>query len=208
MEFYATNWRNVTGDPVFRVMDTHNRYFTVYPKYDTVGYIAGSSNINFVASTHKITKAGATFTSHFSTGDTLVVTGTTLNNGTFTLSNVANTELTVSQALVNENSTSALLQKVRDVALLRVARLPITQWTLAQLEGSSPPSPEIDDTYHIGLSDGIAKFAFLKQDTETYDPNKATNHRTIFEGFKSDIRWDMASLMEGETVASPHYGNL
>lgn len=208
MELTTSNWRTATGTPIFRVMDTASRIFTVYPKFDLTGYISGSSNITFVASGGKIQKAGATFLSHFSIGDSLVVTGTTLNNGTFTLANVANTELTVSETLVNENSTSAILQKIREVAKLRVARLPLTMWTLAQLEGASPPSPEIDETYHTYLFDGIGKFAFLKQDVETYDPQKAESHRVAFEDLKSLVRWDMAMLAEGDMICTPHYGSF
>lgn len=211
MEFIQANWRAVTGTkPVFRVMDTMSRIFTIYPKYDTTGYTAGSSDITFATGIggNTITKAGATFTSHYSIGDSLVVTGTTSNNGTYTITNVAATIITVSETLTNESNTSAVLKKVKDVALLRVSRLPLVPWTLGDLEGNSPPSPEIDEALHTGLFDGIAKFAFLKQDTETYDPQKAASHRAAFEDFKSEVRWEVATLMEGDTVCSPHYGSL
>lgn len=208
MDSLLTGWRTTTGQPFIRVMNTADRIFSIYPKYDSVGYIAGSSDITFVAATSKITKAGATFTSHYSTGDSLVVTGSTSNNGTFTITNVTATEITVSETLVNESNTSAVLQKVREVAILRVARLPLTMWTLGDLEGSNPPSPEIDETYHTGLFDGIAKFAFLKQDTEVYDPTKAASHKADFEDFKSRVRWEIADLTEGGTIAEPHYGAL
>jgi hypothetical protein len=211
MNGFVLNWRNTTGTPRFRIMNSRNRYFTVYPKFDSVGYVAGTSNIDFSVDTgpiYSIEQSGATLMSHFTPGDTFSVTGTTSNNGTFTVVNVTNTQIIVNEIVTGETNTNAILRKVRDVAILRVARLPLASWTLAELEGDNPPSPEIDETYHLGLCDGIAKFAFRKQDTETYDPQKSVFHSGLFEEFKSMVTWDMASLMEGDTICTPHYGTL
>lgn len=212
MDTIIYNWQNVTGIPFFRIMNSQSRYLTLYPKYDSVGYVVGSSDINFVVATgpiYTIEKAGAVFSQHFLVGDSVVVTGTTLNNGTFTvLDVVSDTILKTTGALHAESGTNAILQKIRNVALLRVARLPLLQWTLAELESGTPPSPEIDEDYHMGLLDGIGKYAFRKQDTETYDPEKAKFHAGEFEDFKSKVAWEMASLSEGNTVCTPHYGAL
>ena len=210
MEGYA-NWRATTGTaPYWLIMDSRNRYFSIYPKYDTTGYVAGASDIQFVAATSKITKVGATFTSHFTTGDELVVTGTTSNNATLTITNVAATEITVSGTLVNEANTSAILWLVKDKALLRVARLPITLFTANDLTLATPPTPEIDATYHYGLADGVAKYAYLKPDSETYDPKAADRHGAIFERFKSDVAFEIASLMQDGNWSQgvPHYGTI
>lgn len=203
-----TNWRSQTGTiPIFRIMNLRNRYFTIYPKYDTVGYVAGSSDISFAQATKIISRAGEDFTAHYASGDSIVVDGTTNNDGTFTIVTVAATAITVSEALVNESNTSATIQKVEDTALLRVTRLPITSWTEADLLVGTA-TPEIDVTYHMGLSDGVAKYAFGKQDTQTYDPRKAADHAKKFEDFKSDVKWDILRLMEGDAIMSPHYGAL
>jgi hypothetical protein len=207
MMYLTSNWRSLTGIPLYRIMDTQNRSFTVYPKYDSTGYIAGSSNITFTAATKIISQAGATFTDHFETGDSIVITGTTNNNGTFTITNVAATEITVSETVVNENNTSAVIRKVRETAILRVARLPLVSWTDADFN-TGTATPEIDATYHVGLADGIAKLALRKQDTQTYDPNKAKEHEKKFEEFKSDVRYDIRMLMEGDNVFTPSYGAI
>jgi len=203
------NWRATTGTyPYWLVMDSQNRNIVPYPKYDTTGYVAGASNITFNAAAKTITKVGETFTSHYTTGDSIVVTGSLSNNGTLTLSNVTDTILTVNETPVNENLCSATLRKVRDTVLMRVARLPLVTYTASDLGLATPPTPELDATYHYGLMDGIAKYAYLKQDTETYDFERSKRHGDIFGEFKSSVALDMAILMEGDTVCSPHLGTL
>ena len=211
MDRLFANWQSIVGKPYLRIMNTQNRFLTIYPKFDSIGYVAGISDIDFAVASgpvYTIEKSGATFLSHFSIGDSLVVTGTDSSNGTFTIADLTDTVITVNEMIVAATDTSAILQKIRDVALLRVARLPLIPWKLAELEGETPPSPEIDETYHLGLSDGIGKFVFRKQDTETYDPEKAKFHEEEFEQFKSDVRWDMTQLMEGDTICNPHFGMI
>jgi len=205
--FYG--WRDTTGTPYMIIPDSASRYFSIYPKYNTTGYILGVSNINFVVAAgpvYTITQAGATFTSHYTTGDEVAVTGTTSNNKTITLTNVADTTLTTSTLLVAEAATSAKLQLVKDTALLRVARKMVTRWVENDLAIATPPTPEIDVDLHYGLLDGIAKFAYLKQDADAYDPNAAQKHRDLFEDFKSQIRFELADLTTEQGVCTPHYG--
>jgi len=204
------NWRATTGTyPYWLVMDSQNRYIVPYPKYDTTGYVAGASNITFDAGAKTITKIGETFTSHYATGDSIVVTGSLSNNGTLTLSNVTDTILTVNETPVNENLCSATLRKVRDTVLMRVARLPLVTYTANDLELATPPTPELDATYHYGLMDGIAKYAYLKQDTETYDPQKSKRHGDMFEEFKSKVLLEVSILTEGgNSQCYPHVGTL
>lgn len=205
-----TNWRATTGtSPYWLIMDSQEKYFSLYPKYGTTGYIAGSADIQFVASTNRITKVGATFKSHYATGDELVVTGTTLNNGTFTITGVDDTYIAVSGTLVNEANQSAILQLVCDKANLRVARLPITLFTVSDLALSTPPTPEISAAYHYGLLDGLAKYAYLKQDSEAYDPQKSERHAAIFEQFKSRVSFETSSMMDGNwSQCTPQYGAI
>ena len=204
-----TNWRAHTGSPYWLIIDSQSRSIIPYPKYDTVGYVQGSSNITFDAVAKTITKAGETFTDHYETGDSLVVTGSTSNNGTFTLSNVADTVLTVDETVVDEVLCSALLQKVRDTVLMRVARLPLVTYTANDLELGTPPTPELDATYHYGMADGIAKYAYLKQDSETYDTQKAKRHGDAFEEFKSQVRLEVGILhSDGNNQFAPHLGTL
>ena len=205
--FYG--WRDTTGTPYLIISDSASRYFSVYPKYDTTGYILGVSNINFVVAAgpvYTITQAGATFTDHYTSGDLMVVTGTSLNNKTFTLTNVAATTLTTSTATDAETLTSAKMQLIKDTALLRVARTMVTRWVENDLAITTPPTPEIDVDLHYGLLDGIAKFAYLKQDSDAYDPNAAQKHRDLFEDFKSTVRFELADLTAEQGISTPHYG--
>ena len=204
--FYG--WRDTTGTPYMIIPDSASRYFSIYPKYNTTGYILGVSDITFDVTgvVYTIAQTTATFTDHFAVDDQIVVTGTTLNDGTFTLTNVTDTVLTTSEVIADEATTSAKLQLIKDTALLRVARKMVTRWVENDLAIATPPTPEIDVDLHYGLLDGIAKFAYLKQDADAYDPNAAQKHRDLFEDFKSQIRFELADLTAEQGVCTPHYG--
>lgn len=204
--FYG--WRSTTGTPFWIIPDSSSRYFSIYPKYSTTGYILGDSDITFdiTGAVYTITQATATFTDHFEEDDQIVITGTTLNNGTFTLSDVTDTVLTTTEVIADETLTSAKLQLINDTALLRVARKVVTRWVENDLAITTPPTPEIDVDLHYGLLDGIAKFAYLKQDSEVYDPQAAERHRLIFEDFKSKVRFELEDLTSEQSVYTPHYG--
>lgn len=80
--------------------------------------VTGSSDISFTAATKKITKAGASFNTQFKVGEVIRVKATTSNgsNGTpkyFTITALAATEITVSETVVDEASTSAVLYGCR-----------------------------------------------------------------------------------------------
>ncbi len=90
--------------------------------------ITGSSNISFVASTKRINKPSGGFLSAgtyseaatFEKDDTITVTGTTSNNSTFTILSVTDTSILVSETLVDESNTSAVIEDTRNVT-----RIPI-----------------------------------------------------------------------------------
>jgi hypothetical protein len=63
---------------------------------------------------------------------------------------------------------------VADTARMDVIRLP------AMLEADSDV-PEIDEIWHPDLIYGITALAYLKRDTDTYDPKKAERDMMIFE---------------------------
>jgi hypothetical protein len=60
--------------------------------------------------------------------------------------------------------------------------------------------------YHGGLLHGIAKRAFLKQDVETYDPQKAERHRLLFEQFKAKAKTDLIRLTAIDDTMAPRLG--
>lgn len=200
------NWRATTGTPREYSPDAASTYLSVYPKFDSVGEVIGSADISFAAATKIISKPGATFASHFDTGDSIVISGTTGNNGTFTISLVTDTEITVNEALANEANTSAILRKVRDTLLMIVNRIPLTPITIFDISASTPVVPEIKSIYHGGLLHGIAKRAFLKQDAETYDPQKAERHRLLFEQFKAKAKTDLIRLTAIDDTMAPRLG--
>jgi hypothetical protein len=202
------NWRARTGTPREYALDAASTYLSVYPKFDTVGEVIGSADISFAAASKKITKPGATFTTHFSVGDSFQVSGTVSNNGYLTVASVIDTEITVNETLVDEVNTSAILRKVRDTLLMIVNRIPLTPLTANDIDATPPISPEIKSIYHGGLLDGIAKRAFLKQDAETYDPQKAERHRLLFEQFKGRVKTDLIRLTAIDDTMAPRLGNL
>jgi len=201
------NWRASTGTPYLLVMDSTHRKFSAYPKYDDEGYILGASDISFDSASKTISTAVST--SDFSAGDSFAISGTTSNNGTFTVDSVGATSIVTVEALVDEALTSALIQLERDAAILRVARLPLVPYVPNDLELAIPPTPEIDASDHHGLMNGIAKYAYMKRDSETYDAELSARHAGIFQQFKDDLRLRMLILTSGnELQGSPHLGTL
>ncbi len=202
------NWRERSGTPREYALDAASAYLSVYPKFDAVGEVVGSANISFAAASKKITRPDATLTTHFSVGDQFQVSGTVSNNGYFTVASVIDTEVAVNESLVDEINTGATLRKVRDALLMIVNRIPLTRLTANDIGASPPVSPEIKSIYHGGLLDGIAKRAFLKQDAETYDPQKAERHRLLFEQFKGRVKTDLIRLTAIDDTMAPRLGNL
>jgi hypothetical protein len=206
------NWRAVVGTPVVIVMDSTNRKLSVYPKFSTDGYVLGVGNISFTATSpaKTITKSGvsALLSSYFTVGKSFIVSGTVSNNGVFTVASSTATTIVVNETLTDESNKSAVLQLERDAALLRVARLPLVPYTPADLDLATPPTPEIDAQWHYGLANGIAKYAFLKPDSETYDPQQSQRHSNVFQAFKDEVKLNVLILMQGEGPMSPHAGAL
>ena len=79
----------------------------------------------FASSSKTITASSGSFiTDGYEYGDSLIVTGTSSNNGTYTITNLTDTIITVSQALVNEGPLSATATvKVNKII---ISQLPIT----------------------------------------------------------------------------------
>jgi hypothetical protein len=67
---------------------------------------------------------------------------------------------------------------VSDTMRLVVYRMPLTSMSLSDLTAS----PEFELKYHKYLKHGILARAYLKQDNEAYDIQKAEYHRQQFEG--------------------------
>lgn len=192
LEQLIVNWRGDTDTPKYYAPGSSMGYIRLYPKFDDTGEVVGASDISFSGST--ITKAGETFSAHFEVGDEINISGTTLNNGYKTLLTVGTTTMTTTAALVSEASQSATIRKVEDTLKMTVNRMPLTPFTVADCATTSTTAPEIKSLYHGGLIDGILKRAFLNDNTQIYDPQRAERHRVIFETFKQRVRRDIGRL--------------
>ena len=161
-----TNWKVSVGTPYIIVMDSSNRKFSAYPKFNTDGYTLGVSDISFTATSpaKTITKTGTSplFSTYFTAGKSFLISGVVSNNGVFTVASSTPTTIVVNETIVDEPNTSAKLQLERDAALLRVARLPLVPYVPNDLSLATPPTPEIDAVDHDGLLHGISKYAYLK----------------------------------------------
>lgn len=170
-EFYP-EWRSETGTPVYYfytkgritlvpnpiVNDTLNLKVVRMPLVDMIfggSKLTGVSDITFNATNKTITTVSGNFlTSGFLPYKTATITGTTSNNKTVTPVTITATVMTVSETLVNESNTSAVI--------------------------AAESYPEIDEAHHYGLIDGICHLAYQMQDSETLDVNKTKLHEQKF----------------------------
>jgi hypothetical protein len=197
-----TGWRGLTGTPKKYCPGAYSGYMSIYPKFDNVGEAIGASNISFDLATKTISGVNL---SVFVAGDSFNVSGTTLNNGYYTVA-TAGTSISVSETLVNELNQSATIRKVRDTMLMNVGRLATARFTVADIVAETEITEMRDD--HIeGLTDGIAKRAFLKPDTYTYFPQKAEYHRGLFEEFKKVVKRDIILLHKPDKSRVPRSGS-
>lgn len=197
------NWKNVTGTPLAYIPEYEYLKFRVYPYYAATYVLTGSADIGFAAGTKQITRAAGGL-SIFAVGNKVNVSGTVSNNKTVTVTVSTDTALTVSEALIDEPATSAVLRRVESTATLSVIRLPLTQITSADLS-VEPPIPEDD---HMSLLEGILGYAYLKQDTETYDPQKSARHLLAFRDSINGMKKKYRDKTGHAYAAGPHPGTI
>jgi hypothetical protein len=94
---------------------------------------------------------------------------------------------------------------VIDTLNLDITRLPLTEITMSTL--SSTP-PDIDSSYHLSLVHGILGYAYMKRDSQTFDPKKALDHKTEFEAACSKVVEDQIVMNRDDTNFSPHPGAI
>ena len=200
----VSDWRNETGTPREYCPGAYSGYLSIYPKYDDTGEILGASNITF-ATTKIISQVGGDF-SDLAVGDEIDVDGTTSNDGVKTVATAGTTSIVVSETLVNESNTSAIIRKVRETLLMTVNRLANARYTLADIVALTVIEGLRDD--HIdGLVDGIAQYAFLKPDTYTYYPQKAAYHKNEFKEFLVEVKRDIILLNKPDRSRVPRSGS-
>jgi hypothetical protein len=197
------SWETRVGEPRYLVPDYEAAKLRIVPYFNTDGYFSGA--MTFSLADKSITKAGANFSTYLSVGNQVVISGTTSNLGTKTVVTATADAFTVSEAVTDETPSAAIIQKVRDTLWLSTSRLPLVQLTLAAWETLSP---EINFDYHPKLIDGILREAYLKQDTECYDPKAADRHRILFETSKVLGKKEKYRLRHSSRVLRPHPGAM
>jgi hypothetical protein len=201
-----SDWRDLTGTPRKYCPGAYSGYLSIYPKFDDTCEYIGVSNISFVALTKTISQTGGDF-SELAAGDQVSISGSgvTANNAVFTVATVGTTSFTVSEAVTNATNTSATIRKVRDTILMTVGRLGTARFTVADIDAGTEIT-EMHDDHVEGLTDGIAKRAFLKPDTYAYYPQKAEYHRGLFEEFKKQVKRDIILLHKPDKSRVPRSG--
>lgn len=183
----VSDWRDTTGtDPTHFAPSAMKGYLSIYPRYDSTYYFAGNSDISFVSGTKTISQATGDF-SGLVAGNEINISGTTNNNGYFTIVTVGTTSFTVSETVTTETNTSAIIKKVEDSLLLSVNRMPLTAFTVADIAAETVIT-DIKAIHHAKLFNGAAKRAYLKPDSETYDKGKAEYHRQLFDKDKRRMK--------------------
>jgi hypothetical protein len=204
-------WRTQMGEISCIIPDYGQGFLRIvrYPDPETTGYFSGA--FTFVASSKTIGQVGANFSTYLVAGDHIVVSGTTLNGTTaipktFTIVLPGIDSTTVSETVVNETvTTGGIIQKVQKTLYLTVSRLPVQTFTIGDVDTQSP---EIRADFHSYLIDGILREAYMKQDSECLDKEKADDHRRIFEENKHKIKLAMNWLRVPPQRVKPYYGSL
>jgi hypothetical protein len=91
-----------------------------------------------------------------------------------------------------------------DTIDLTVYRLPINQMTL----DTSTASPEIHFKHHLRLLNGMLARAYLKEDSETLDPQKAERHGQLWRLDMNEIGKSRIRLHDAGEFVGPHYGAI
>jgi len=201
LDIYYPGWRTATGYPRYLIKEYEPYTLFLCPYYEGTYVVEGDANISFVAGTSKITKPSGL--SIFETGDEIYVSGTTSNNDYFVITNVSDTEITVSGTLADEADTSAVLRKVMNTLNLSVVKLPLTA-TIDDLSGSPP----FDEDFHMDFCDGIMAIAYKKRDSECYNPQKSMEHLAAFQGHLHKMKSHYLKKTHITRTAGPHPGSI
>jgi len=197
------SWETRVGEPRYLVPDYEAAKLRIVPYFNAEGYYTGE--MIFTAGDKTIQMVGGNFEIYLSAGSQVVISGSVSNNGTKTIVTATANYFTISETVIGETVPATVVQKVRDSLWLSTSRLPLVQLTLAAWESLSP---EINFDYHPKLIDGILREAYLKQDTECYDPKAADRHRILFETSKVLAKKEKYRLRHSSRVLRPHPGAM
>ncbi len=93
-----------------------------------------------------------------------------------------------------------------DTILLTVYRLPLTQMAIDA--AGLAASPEIHFKHHPRLVNGIMSLAYLKDDTQCLDPQKAEQHRQLWLKDKDKMAKSRINLHDAGEFLGPNYGAI
>lgn len=206
MDQEVSGWKSHTGTPRKIIPEIERNKIRIYPYFEGTYVVEGNSDIGFDSATKTISKASGL--SIFTTGDEISITGTT-SNGTdavpkvVTAVTVLDTAITVSETLTDEADTSAVLRRVEDILELSVARLPLTWVKLLNVETEEPP---VDEDYHLDFIHGILGYAYMKEGTETYDPQASMKQKGLFEVMIAKIKREQINKTYVMDTCGPNPG--
>lgn len=127
----------------------------------TITTVIGVANIDFSAAAKTITKAtGGFLAADFSAGNKIAITGSASNNGTFTLTSVTDTVLTVAEILIDEPASSPTISS-------------------AGLAYVNQYDPDVIDNPVAN------KFVVAWVDTSTFDTDANAQNSKTFTGFNA-----------------------
>jgi hypothetical protein len=203
------DWRSTTGTPYRFVPNIEQQEIRVYPYYLLTqdAYFIGASNVTFAVTANTITVAAGGFTAAgFAALDHFVISGTTLNNGDYTIHSVSDTVITTHEALATESLTSADMRTIVDTMILNVARLP--DMSLLTVDTWDTTSPPIQERWHSKLVPGIMAQAYNKRDSETYDPKDQEKCQSEWMSVIQDAKRDVILLSDDGERFNPNEGAL
>lgn len=209
LELASYDWRSATGTPHWFIPNFEKQKIMVYPYFATSeGHVfTGSSNATFAVTANTITVAAGGFTSAgFSADDTIVISGTTLNNGNFTIHTVTDTVITTHEALATESLTSAVIREKLDILIMNVSRLPDNSLlTLDTWDTTEPPVPA---RWHQKLVEGIMAYAYSKRDSDTYDSKERDRCELKWKDVMQDAKRDVILVSDTGGRFNPNQGAL
>ena len=203
------DWRSATGTPYRFIPNIEQQKIRVYPYYLLTqdAYFIGASNATFAVTANTITVAAGGFTAAgFAADDHIVISGTTLNNGDFTIHTVTNTIITTHEALATEALTSADIRTIVDTMIMNVSRLPdMSALTVDTWDTTSPP---IQERWHSKLVPGILAQSLRKRDSETFDIKELDRAQAEWASVIQDAKRDVILLSDDGERFNPNEGAL
>ena len=183
-----------------------SRYVQVSPKiYDGTGEVIGSGDVSFVASTKTLTMGAGAFLTHFASGDRINISGTVKNNGNFTIFGITNAAITTVEALQDEPLVSPIIRRIDGTITMTVIRYPVSQIVLETIHTQSP---EISTVWHSKLRDGIAMYAYEKDDADCYNQGKADRARARFMQTIEQIKRENIRKYHAAGAVEVHGGTI